>query len=494
VNAPWLDSLVNLVSGLGTSKDKSVFTQYAVTNLDRSQLDAAYRGDWIARKVVDLPAQDSTREWRAWQAEDDQIELLEEVEKKFDIQGKVRRTMIRARLYGGAALVMGIDGQNSAKELNLETIKKDALKFLHVVAQHDLRVGPLVQDITSPFYGEPEFYTHMPVASSDAQEVRIHPSRIVKMIGCEIPDTRTITATQWGDSILAVVNDAIMAAGSVAQGIATLVQEAKTDVVHILDLSKHLQTDEYTKRLTSRLSNAALIKSMTNTRVLDKEEDWEQVQINFGTLPDVLKMYLLIASGAADIPATRMLGQSPAGLSATGESDIRNYYDRITSDQEALLRPTLSRLDEVIQRSALGTFDPNIYYEWNSLWQMTAMEKADVATKKATVFTSDVNNGLISKEALRIARENQLIEDGTYPGFEAALEEFPDEPLPTAEEEAEQEIEMIKATAAAKGGAPGGGGKVLPFKKKKVTDNFYDEAIEMLQYVRDMDPGLKKKT
>jgi uncharacterized protein len=38
-----------------------------------------------------------------------------------------------------------------------------------------------------------------------------------------------------------------------------------------------------------------------------------------------------IVSGAADIPVTRLLGQSPAGMNATGTSDMKNYHDRIQS-------------------------------------------------------------------------------------------------------------------------------------------------------------------
>jgi uncharacterized protein len=488
----FLDSLINLVSGLGTARDKAVHTRYAASLVGRDQLDLSYRGDWIARKVVDLPAQDSTREWRLWQAEDDQIEKLETTERKFDIQGKVRRAMIRARLYGGAALVMGIKNQNSFEPLKLERVGKDSLQFVHVLSQHELNAGEVEGDVLSEFYGEPKFYEHTSLIADGSNQlaVKIHPSRIVKFIGCEIPDLTRVSGNCWGDSVIAVVNDAILAAGSVAQGIAALVQEAKSDVIRIPELSKHLSTQEYTDLLVSRLSYAAMVKSMTNTRVLDEKEEWEQFQINFSTLPDVLKMYLLIASGAADIPATRMLGQSPIGMNATGESDIRNYYDRISSDQEVILRPALSRLDEVIHRSALGKFDDNIYYEWKSLWQMTDTERADIAVKKATVFTSDVNNGLINPEALRVARENQLIEDATYPGFEAALEEFPDEELPTPEEEMQQQVEMAKAMAGAKNE---GKGNVVPFKqKKKVADSFDDEALAMLQYVRDIDPGLRQ--
>ena len=82
--------------------------------------------------------------------------------------------------------------------------------------------------------------------------------------------------------------------------------------------------------------------------------------------PDTLNTYLQIASGAADIPATRFLGQAPGGLNASGDADIRNYYDRLGGEQTTVLMPAMSVLDEVIIRSALGSRPPEIYYEWNS--------------------------------------------------------------------------------------------------------------------------------
>jgi len=51
------------------------------------------------------------------------------------------------------------------------------------------------------------------------------------------------------------------------------------------------------------------------------------------------------------VPVTRFLGQSPAGLSATGDSETRNYYDMISARPEIDLRPQLERLDRLIARS-----------------------------------------------------------------------------------------------------------------------------------------------
>ena len=50
-------------------------------------------------------------------------------------------------------------------------------------------------------------------------------------------------------------------------------------------------------------------------------------------------------------------------------------------------------------------------------------DKADIALKKAQAYQVDVNAGQIPSVALANGRVNQLIEDGTYPGFQKALEE-----------------------------------------------------------------------
>jgi hypothetical protein len=120
-------------------------------------------------------------------------------------------------------------------------------------------------------------------------------------------------------------------------------------------------------------------------------------------------------------------------MNSTGESDTRNYYDLLKSLQSNELTPTITPLDELIIRSALGSRPEEIYYNWAPLWQMTANEKADISKKKAetTKIYSDLN--LFEPEVIQEIIKNQLVEDGVYPGLEAALEEHGDD-IPEAEE------------------------------------------------------------
>ena len=94
------------------------------------------RTDRDARAIA-IPAMDSVREWRSWQAEQTQIEKIEETEKRLQVRQKLQEALIKSRLYGGAAIMIGVDG-DLTKELDPETIGKDALKFIHV-AKHQLR-------------------------------------------------------------------------------------------------------------------------------------------------------------------------------------------------------------------------------------------------------------------------------------------------------------------------------------------------------------------
>ena len=349
----------------------------------------------------------------------------------------------KARLFGGAALVMGIEGQKFEEELDPESVGKGDLKFVHVVTRWNIAAGPLMRDITSPWFGEPTYYyrTNVPVTGApNVQELEqsslgrkpgedlwIHPSRVVRLIGLDYPDWE-MAPDQWGDSALQPVFDAISNAGLVSSSIAHMISEAKLDIIKVPGLMEMISTTEGASKVFDRFSQGNTAKSVINATLLDTSEEWERHQIAFGGMDATMSMYLMIAAGAADIPATRLLGRSPEGMNATGDSDIRNYYDRLQSDQKIRIQPVLSRLDEVLLRHVFGDRDEDIHYGWRPLWQMDDIQKAAIGLQKAQAHKIDVDNGLINPDVLREARVNQLIEDGVYPGLEAAIDEHDIEP------------------------------------------------------------------
>lgn len=412
------DRLVNLVTSMGTAKDKTTRTAYFVNEMDPQQAIAAYRSDWIARKIIDIPAFDMIREGRNWQADDAQIEALEAEEARLQVWPKLAKAIRNERLLGGAALILGTGDADPRQPLNVEAVRKGGLKYLHVASRTEITEGTIDQDPASPWWGEPKMWT---MTGASGRMVEFHPSRVVAFTGLEVP--AIVRSSVWGDSVLQIVDGAVKNAGLTATGIAQLIQEAKVDVYKIPNFLASVGDEAYRERVLTRLRLANTGKSITNALLMDAEEEYEQKTVSFANLPEVLALYLQIAAGAADIPATRLLGQSPAGMSSTGESDLRNYYDRLAGEQEVIIRPRLARLDDVLIPSALGSRPPEVHFAFAPLWQLSETERSTIRKQDAETAKLYVDSSLVPIVALAKSVQNQLVEQGSYPGLETSLDE-----------------------------------------------------------------------
>jgi phage-related protein (TIGR01555 family) len=426
ITAHFADGMANVVTGLGTGKDKSSFNQFVSTYRSKLEFDAAYRDNWIAKKVIDLVPFDMLRAWRAWQADEGQVELIEAAETALDLRTKIKAAMIRGRLYGGGAILIGTDDARPEDELIIDRLPKDGIKYLTVLSRYEIIASDIIKSPVSPYYGEPAFYS---VKGLTGGEQVVHPSRVIRFLGAPSPDDSTSTSG-WSESVLQSLFDALEHATSAAQHIASMLPEAKTEIVSIPDLSEQIATTVGEERLIKRMQVASLARSMFNTTLLSSAnpatgnpgDTWQQKQLAFTGLPDVAKLFLQIASGAADIPATRLLGQSPAGMNATGDSDLRNYYDHISARQSVELAPAIRRLDRLLIRHALGVEPPGVWYNWNPLYQPSEKEKAEVGKIKAETVAAMVNTGTIPDEVMGEGVKGWLIGSDLFPGIEQAYD------------------------------------------------------------------------
>lgn len=434
ISRRWMDSIYSFVSAIGGVGDKGSFSAtYVVPAVTQVEIDAAYRSSWLARKVIDIPAQDMTREWRNWQAKDNQIEELEATEDSFKIIKKTEKALKYARLYGGGALILGVEGQGESNvPLDPLKVQKGDLKFIHVLSKNRLSGQDMDMDPGSENFGNPRMWQISGGQSGKVFEV--HPSRVIRFLGNEIPDDSTQDG--WGDPFWMSLRSTITDADLTAASISYLVQEAKIDVIQIPGLMDLIGTTEDENKLLRRLSLANQQKTLTNVLMLDGGPDgksgevFTRKEMNFGGLTDIMRLSLAMCAGAADIPATRLLGKSPDGMNASGDNDLRNYYDMLASKQKLEMWPTLFPLDQILQLNMWGKIDENIFFESAPLWQMTPVEKADISAKKAATTKIYNDLGVIPELVMAEIVKNQLIEDQVYPGIEAAYDEFgtaPDE-------------------------------------------------------------------
>ncbi|WP_449395574.1 anti-CBASS protein Acb1 family protein [Devosia riboflavina] len=421
------DGLASMVAGLGTERDKAATVYYTDPVIDPQQLIAAYRTSWLPRKIVDIPALDSCRAWRSWQAKNGQIEKIEAEEKRLGVQAKVLDARKKARLFGGAAIYIDL-GDDASQELKPDSVKAGGIRFLTALSPKQLQPGEIETDPLSPLYGRPKYYT---IVAGTSLQVNVHPSRLVIFIGNEMPDKDITSGATfaWGDSILTSVMEAVKQADATSANIASLIFEANVDVVTMEGLMAYVGTPDGERKVTDRYRIAATGKSINRMLILDGKEKYERKSASFQTLPDLMDRFFQNVSGAADIPMTRLFGMSPGGLNASGDSDLRNYYDRIASSQTLEMQPAMNVLDECLIRSATGNRDKDIHYVWNPLWQMSETEKATVFKAKADAARTIAGTGgtsepLMPLEALSDAFVTELVEDGTLSGLEAAIKKY----------------------------------------------------------------------
>ncbi|MGI4802891.1 MAG: DUF1073 domain-containing protein [Janthinobacterium lividum] len=406
------DRLINIMSGLGTEKDKLSHGHFAYNFLSRFDLDQAYDGDWLAATIINAPVDDMTREWRTWNGGPRQSAAMQAEEHRLGVRQKVNAAQKLARQYGGAAILLGTGDKDPSRPLNVDKVRRGGLTYLHVLSRYDLAVQELDRDALSPYYGEPKEYR----LASGTNSAVIHPSRIVRFVGNgHLDASRSIDG--WGYSVLQRVWDAIRNVASTAANIASLVYEAKVDVISIPGLTQNSLSPDYQSKVLSRFAIANMGKSNQNALILDAEEKWDQKQITFGGLVDVLNKFLEVAAGAANMPVTRLLGVAPKGLNSTGQSEVRAYYDTLAGRQLVELGPAMARLDEALIRSALGARPAALAYEWSPLWQMDEAESAALALQKAQTAQIYGTLGVMPPSALRGGVTNMLQADATYPGL-----------------------------------------------------------------------------
>jgi hypothetical protein len=99
------------------------------------------------------------------------------------------------------------------------------------------------------------------------------------------------------------------------------------------------------------------------------------------------------------MPLTLLFGTSPGGLNATGDSDIRFFYDRVAQYQKDRVLKPLKKLIEIVM---LCTGDKKIPDKWDidfrPLWQESAKDKAATMMSQSTADVAWITAGVLSAE------------------------------------------------------------------------------------------------
>src|SRR5690606_26132424 len=92
---------------------------------------------------------------------------------------------------------------------------------------------------------------------------------------------------------------------------------------------------------------------------------------------ELLQQYSHLISAASETPTAILMGQSPAGLNATGEADFRGFYDRAQTEQKTYVYPTIRPLLTYLVQSYGAEWPDDGTLSFPSLWTATPKEAAE---------------------------------------------------------------------------------------------------------------------
>lgn len=433
------DSFANFQARLGWGADNlSSASQYMLSYQSRNRiwLEAAYRGSWIVAKAVDAIPEDMTRAGIEMSGLDpSDISRLERDFSRLALWDALCDNGKWARLYGGAVAVMLIDGQDPSTPLRVETVGRNQFKGLLVLDRWMISppVGELVREY-GPDLGKPVYYDVMPGAQALAG-ARIHYTRVLRMEGADLPYYQRVSENGWGLSILEPLWDRLVAFDSASVGAGQLIYKAHLRTMSVEGFRDIVaQGGPALAGLEAMMEFTRQAQSNEGMTVLDAKDKFETHQYTFSGLSDMLIQFAQQLSGATGIPMVRLFGQSPAGLNATGEGDMKQYHENVKQQQERRQRNPLHRLLSVMSMSTLGQPLPDEFqFEFRSLQEMSETEKADIAVKKTTAVTEALDAGLIDhatgmKELKASAPVTGLFGNISDDDISAAEEEEPPAP------------------------------------------------------------------
>lgn len=381
-------------------------TEYPLTRMtdNYALLNSLYRDNWVVQNVVGIIPDDMTKEWFTLSGDiaPDQRADFDRLQRVTQLQSRINEGLRWGRLYGGAGGLILIKGQENMLEepLDLETILPGSFVGLYIFDRW-CGITPdmgLVNDMADPDFGLPEYYT---INGEESRIIaRVHHSRIIRFTGRELPFLEKIAEMYWGESEIEALYHDVVKHDNVSNNMAALTFRANTDTMEVENLNQlfSLTSTEQQRRFWNTMQAQTVVKSNFGMQLVNKGDQITNTQYSFAGFPEVYDSMCLDLAGAARIPVTKLFGRSPAGMNATGESDLRNYYDYVDTLRESKLRPILEKLLPVLCFSLWGGVPDGIEINFPTLWTPTAMEIADIALKKAQAIRDTFQAGLFQAD------------------------------------------------------------------------------------------------
>lgn len=405
-----MDGWINQYTGVGGSK-RTAHTVNRTARLAEEVIEELYACDGLAARAIDAVPKDALRGGLIVKTGDPEVDTaVRGILDALGVEEALAGAWTWGRAFGGGAVVLGADdGLDPSEPLDFGRVQR--LAWVYDVDKRDLTPQSWETNPASPRFGRPNVYMLTRNGQGGAHStVMVHASRLVIFRGARTTRRRALEDHGWGDSVLQRVYEDLRQARGGYAAVATLLQDASQGVFAIKDLYALMAQDDGAKTFEQRMELMDMSRGVARAILIDAEaERFERVETGALTgLPDILDRFVQMVSAGTEIPVTRLMGTSPAGLNATGESDVRGWYDVVAAEQRRTLKPRAEYIVRAILRSKAGPtggVEPEGWsVDFPPLWQPTPSELADLRQKTSATDAAYITAGVLTPEEVALNR------------------------------------------------------------------------------------------
>ena len=269
-------------------------TQYPLTRMSQNYIlmNALYRGSWIVRKIIDMVVGDCTKNWYSLtsQIEPDWIDRYQCLERTTKTKKAICDAWCWARLYGGAAAIMMIQGHEKilAEPLDYDDIIPNSYKGLLVLDRWSgITPGAeQITDISSPDFGQPASYR---INTETGASYQVHASRVLRFVGRKLPFWERTAEVQWGESEIEVVYEELKKRDNTSYNIANLIFLACIKVFKMKGMSQILSSASpaIMQNVYNNISSLNQMMSSQGMALIGDTDDLAIQQYSFNGINDV---------------------------------------------------------------------------------------------------------------------------------------------------------------------------------------------------------------
>ena len=418
--------LINALTGMGLQQDRNRYTGIATPEfLTEIELDSLYLNSWLCRRVVDVVASEATR--NGWdiglgvetKKARKQSDALVAAGDKLRIRKHLATAVRMARLHGGAAVIMLIEeggapakpGQPMSRlEQPIRPGRIKSIKGLHVLDCHQIWPAAGWSGVGAPdMY---EFNTNMDTELKSygfegVQLLKIHSSRVLRIEGEETPWRFKSHFKWWGCSVLQPLWEVFKRYETGQTSAAALLHDFDQFIHKIPGLGGMITAGNQ-DAITRRLELNQMARSVYRGLVLDTNEEASFISRSAAGISDILDRLVQEVTGASKLPHTKLWGESPSGLGASGRSEDRAFAQDIAQYQEDMLQEPLRQFYETLIACSEGPYTGEAPEEWRVNFRPTfVMTDEETASLRQAVAAADsqyINAGVLGANEVALAR------------------------------------------------------------------------------------------